>query len=139
MTSSAYHWVKREFASVNLGDARLDRRFRSIMVDLSRHCGQSIASSFDGWATIKAAYRFFDNPRVNPELMLAPHIDHTAERIRVCGEPTVLFLQDTVYLDYGRRPGTVGLDKIARSGSVKRHPVLRVKATPIPTHLTGRQ
>ena len=117
MTSSAYHWVKREFADVDLGDARLDRRFRSIMVDLSRRCGKSIASSFDRWATIKAAYRFFDNARVQPELMLAPHIQQTAERVRASRESTVLFLQDTVYLDYGRRPATRGLDKVARAGS----------------------
>ena len=117
MGGSVQHWVEREFASVHFGDARLDRRFRSIMTDLGRRCGKNIASSLDGWAKIKAAYRFFDNYRVEPAPMLAPHIEQTVERALASGEQTLLFLQDTTYLDYGRRPRTRNLDKVCRHGS----------------------
>ena len=117
MSGSVQQWVEREFASVHFGDARLDRRFRSIMIDLGRRSGKSIASSFEGWAKIKAAYRFFDNYRVEPKTMLTPHIEQTVERAVRSGEQTLLFLQDTTYLDYGGRPATRNLDKVARHGS----------------------
>ncbi len=113
MSSSVQQWVNREFASVAFGDARLDQRFRSILVDLGRHCGKTLASSIDTWDGIKAAYRFFGNSKVNEHEMLAPHTEHTARRAREHG--TILSLQDTVYLDYSKREKTPDLDFIQRS------------------------
>jgi len=36
------HWVSEEFSSVRLGDERLDKRFQSLVEDLSQSAGQSI-------------------------------------------------------------------------------------------------
>lgn len=113
MQATAQQWVASEFAAVGFGDRRLDDRFRLIMLDLLRHCGKTLASSFESWSKIKASYRFFANPRVSMRAMLAPHICQTLERVRACS--TVLVVQDTTYFDFSRREKTKGLDLTQRS------------------------
>jgi len=113
MESSASSWIRSEFDSLDLGDERLNRRFRLIITQLAKHCGKTIASSFDQWKAIKASYRFFDNPNVKEQRMLAPHIEQTIQRVKAHG--TVLLLQDSTYLDYNNRPKTKGLDLTFRS------------------------
>ncbi len=92
MTTSVARWVNEEFSTVDLGDSRLNQRFRSIMLELSRHCSKNLASSFDSWSKIKASYRFFSNPKVTEQAMLAPHIqqlnmESNGKSVRQYGEP----------------------------------------------------
>ena len=47
MSNSVQQWVNHEFADVAFGDAHLDQRFRSMLVDLGRHCSKTLASSFE--------------------------------------------------------------------------------------------
>ena len=117
MSTGIQQWIEHEFANVAFGDARLDRRFRAIVVDLAGHCGKTLASSFESWSKIKASYRFFANKRVTLQTMLAPHIQRTAERIRNHSAETVLLLQDTTYFDFGKRKKTDKLDVVGRHGS----------------------
>lgn len=117
MSTGAQQWIEHEFANVAFGDARLDKRFRSLLVDLAGHCGKTLASSFESLSKIKASYRFFANKRVNLHTMLAPHIERTAERIRTHGAETVLLLQDTTYFDFAKRWKTDNLDVVGRHGS----------------------
>lgn len=77
--SSAQQWVDAEFESVQLGDKRLEQRFRSILTNLTRHSGKTLASSFDSLAKLKGGYRFFANPRVSFQAMFTPHVSHTVE------------------------------------------------------------
>lgn len=111
--SSAQQWVDVEFKSIRLGDKRLEKRFRSILIDLARHCGKTLGSSFDSLAKLKGGYRFFSNARVSLRAMLAPHVSHTVERVRE--HKTVLALQDTTFFDYAHRSKTDGLDIVNRS------------------------
>lgn len=113
MHCSVSAWVDREFVGIDLGDERLNRRFKTIAVQLARHCGKTLASSFTQWKMIKASYRFFANPRVSEREMLAPHTEQTVNRIKE--NDTVLLLQDSTYLDYNNRPKTEGLDLTFRS------------------------
>jgi len=113
MITATQRWVNDEFDAVHFGDKRLDKRFRSILTDLGRHCGRTLASSFDAWAKIKASYRFFANSRVTVSAMLSPHIQHTIQRIR--SHDTVLLAQDTTYFDFSTRLKTEGLDLTNRS------------------------
>ena len=94
-------WVVEEFSQVDLGDSRLNDRFRSIILDLSRHCSKTLGSSFDGWSKIKASYRFFSNLKVKEQAMLAPPIVSSERRIR--DQPIALLLQDSTYIDYSFR------------------------------------
>lgn len=105
-------WVTEEFSHVDFGDSRLNDRFRSIMLDLSRHCSKTLASSFDCWSKIKASYRFFSNPKVKDQAMLAPHIVRTQSRVRE--QSIALLIQDSTYLDYSSRKKTTDLDLITQ-------------------------
>ncbi len=98
MSASVEKWVETEFMAVELGDARLNNRFRLLLNDFTRYCGKTVSSSFSRWAKIKACYRSLSNSNVSQSAMLAPHIDHTLERIKA--HKTVLILQDSTYLDY---------------------------------------
>ena len=64
MGSVTDDWVLAEFDGVDFGDQRLrlNKRFRSLIIDLLGHCGNTLASSFGSWSKIKASYRFFTNP-----------------------------------------------------------------------------
>lgn len=117
MTSAAASWIEHEFADVQLGDARLDRRYRTVLVDLTRHCGKTVCRSLArSPARMKAAYRFFDNARVRIGDMLAPHVNRTAERVRASDAATVLVVQDTTVLNFAGRAKTANLD-IVNTGS----------------------
>lgn len=113
MTTATERWVDEEFGDVCFGDKRLEKRFRSIVTDLGRRCGKTLASSFDSWSKIKGSYRFFANSRVSVSAMLAPHINRTIQRIRT--HDIVLLAQDTTYFDFTSRKKTEGLDLTNRS------------------------
>ena len=116
MTNAAARWIETEFAELRLGDTRLDDRYRTVLVDLTRHCTKTVCRSLArSPARMKTAYRFFDNARVRIGDMLAPHVNRTAERVREAGAPTVLVVQDTTTLNYANRAKTTGLDIVNTS------------------------
>ena len=117
MSTSAQQWIEHELDGVALGDARLDARFASILVDLTRRCGKTLSRSFASRAAMKAAYRFFDNARVTVNAMLAPHVRRTVERVRMSDAGTVLLVQDTTTLNFAGRAKTSGLDVINTGSS----------------------
>ena len=141
--SSAQQWVDVEFESLRLGDKRLERRFRSVLTDLARHCGKTLGSSFDSLAKLKGGYRFFANARVSLRAMLAPHVSHTVERARA--HKTVLALQDTTFFDYAHRPKTDGLDIVNRSRTndpiegLMLHNTLAITTTGLPLGLLDQR
>lgn len=105
-------WVSAEFSSLDLGDQRLNTRFKSITIDLLGQCRKTLASSFSSWSKVKASYRFFANSRVTFYSMLKPHIAASLSRLRSCS--TALIIQDTTYFDYSGRKKTKDLDSVHR-------------------------
>lgn len=100
-------WAELEFGQADLGDKRRTAR----LVQLAKVLGEKPASSLpaavgDG-ATLKAAYRFFDNEAIEPAEMLRSHVRATYQRM--ASEPVVLAVQDTTYLDWSAHPATQGL------------------------------
>jgi hypothetical protein len=93
-------WVETEVTSVDLGDQRLDRRMATLLSSLGSRPNLSIPAACGGHAEIQAAYRFFDNPKVTFDKVLAPHGQQTLERLSVC--PVVLLVQDTTEIDLTR-------------------------------------
>lgn len=91
-----------ELAGINLGDKRLNDRALVLMERLSADTAASINMSCQGWAETKAAYQFFDNPKVDPQKILLPHRKATERRI--AQHPVVLVVQDTTELDYSKHP-----------------------------------
>jgi len=103
-------WSAQEFAGIQLGDARLEARVLRVSADFAAQPQAMIPQACGDWAGTKAAYRLFDNPKVEPAALLAPHQQHTRERM--AGYPLVLGVQDTCYLNYTSHPSTQGLGSI---------------------------
>lgn len=99
-------WIAEETMTADFGDERLDRRYALLLDRLCEKPSLSIPAACVGAAEIEAAYRFFDNERVNVDRILQPHSDATLERIRQ--EPVVIIAQDTTELDLTRRHEKVG-------------------------------
>src|SRR6218665_764007 len=95
-----------EFGEAEFGDARLTQRLAALARKISQapHC--SFPQALDA-GTLKAAYRCFDNPKVDVKGMLEPHIGQTLERIRQL--PVVLVPQDTSEFNLTHLPATEGL------------------------------
>lgn len=109
--SDADCWAKLEFGNAELGDPRRILR----LVDLAQKLGARPATSLPeatlDWATLKAAYRFFDNKAVEKDKMLQSHVLSTYTRLRAV--PLVLAVQDTSLIDYTSHPNTTGMGPLA--------------------------
>jgi Transposase DNA-binding/Transposase Tn5 dimerisation domain len=99
-------WIAEELKTVDLGDVRLDRRFEMVLERLAARPSVSIPAACKGLAETQAAYRFFDNDRVEAEKILRPHRQATLERIRQ--QSIVLIVQDTTELEMTRPHEKVG-------------------------------
>jgi hypothetical protein len=91
-------WASKEMGAANLGDAGLNTRLIMLLGNLGNNAQASIPVACGGWAETKAAYRFFDNPHVNAEKVLAPHKATTIDRIKQ--QKTILLIQDTTTLNF---------------------------------------
>lgn len=109
-SSSESKWCLDEFAAVELGDARLNARCGDLAVQLAKQPSGPINRSCEDWADAKAAYRFFDNDKVTPQRIQAPHYKRTVERMS--GYKRVLAVQDTSFLNYTSHPKTEDLGAI---------------------------
>lgn len=99
-------WASEEFGTAALGDARLTRRLVALARRLAQSPQCSFPQSLDG-AQLKAAYRFFDNPRIDTDGVLANHIGRTLKRMQQV--PVVLAPQDTTEFNLMHLPATQGL------------------------------
>jgi hypothetical protein len=83
-------WIEQELLGNLFGDARLEKRFRALLDQLSTRVGESIPSVCQDWANTKAAYRFFSNERVSEEAILAGHFQSTRDRFLAEPEPVLI-------------------------------------------------
>ena len=82
-------------------------------------CVQTIPLACQDWASTKAAYRFFSNPKVEEGDILAGHFEATKVRY-AASEGPILVLQDTTEFTYQRRnPRDIGCTKSINSGRDK--------------------
>jgi len=108
---SAAEWVEEEFAGARLYDARLRRRLYGLAQDFFAQPGVLVPQACSGsLAKSKAAYRFFDNVRVDMQRLLKGHVEATAQRMQP--HAVVLAVQDTTTLNYTAHPATEGLGPI---------------------------
>ena len=94
-------WLDDELAAQGLRDKRLVSRLRRLLDRFSSAPGQPVPAACGDWAATKAAYRFFDNPRVTEHGVLAGHF--AATQARACdAKGPILVLQDTTEFHYKR-------------------------------------
>ena len=118
-------WIMEEMQSADLRDKRLERRLVGLLDSLSKSSTASIPAACNDRAEMVAAYRFFDNEKVEFENVLDPHIDATCKR--VAQQPVALLVQDTTELDLTRpssqMQGTGPLHQGKRCGALL-HPLI---------------
>jgi hypothetical protein len=93
-------WILTETAASDIGDARLDQRFRIVLNAMSECPSFKFPAACKGRAETAAAYRFVDNDKVGQDEVLSTHRAATLERIRA--QKIVLIPQDTTELDMTR-------------------------------------
>lgn len=125
-------WVESEFATVDFGDKRLDRRLK-ICVTQAAGLGESTPDRAKSNADLKATYRFADNSKVTMTGILSCHNQAVIER---CSKEERVFLcQDTTEIDLTKPKQTVrGAGPL---GSAKRqgflyHPLYAVTEDGLP-------
>ncbi len=106
----AGQWAQEEFAFADLGEPRLNKRVVKIATNLAARPGGALPQAFPDWAELKAAYRFFDNPRVDFPKVVQPHVERTRLACREPGE--YLIIEDTSDLDFSDHRKTRGLGVI---------------------------
>jgi transposase-like protein/transposase Tn5 family protein len=104
-------WAEEEFGDADLGDVRRNARLVSLASTLGAQPSASLPDATDDPASLKAAYRFFDNDFVRAEAILASHVQSTIRRVQAV--ELVLAVQDTTYLDWTDHPNTKGLGPLA--------------------------
>ena len=101
---------EREFSGIQLGDLRLDSRLIKTIKLMADQPTASINQSCGNWSQVKAAYRLFDNDRVDAEKILGAHGE--SAMARMINERIVLIIQDTSFLNYTEHFKTTGLGRI---------------------------
>src|SRR5271170_2517903 len=99
-------WITMETKDVDLGDERLDARFRIVLDQLSDKPSLSIPAASGGANETQSAYRFFANKKATPAKVLQPHRNATMERVRA--EAVVIAAQDTTEVNLTRKQEKVG-------------------------------
>jgi Transposase DNA-binding/Transposase Tn5 dimerisation domain len=100
-----------EFGQAPLGDARRTERLVHLASVLGAQPTASLPDATGDPATLKAAYRFFDNDAIDPAQILTSHVKATTARLRQV--PRVLAVQDSTLLDWTPHPNTTGLGPLA--------------------------
>jgi len=124
---------------VQLGEKRLNARFLKLVDDFSKDPTASIPEASGGWPGSKAAYRFFDNPRVRPDDIRAALRRDALDFLPPDGP--ILAIQDTTSFDFTAHPATAGLGYLdhPRRRGLLMHSVLAVTPEGVPCGLLDQR
>ena len=100
-------WAVTAFAEAALGDERRTTRLGDLARVLAQHPSAALPEACGSGAMLKGAYRFFSNDALEPQDVLARHIEATYGRLAQV--PLVLAVQDTTAVDWTAHPATTGL------------------------------
>jgi hypothetical protein len=133
-------WVEQELRTADLGDARLNERYKLLLDRMSSKPSLKFPALCKGRAEVEAAYRFLDNEHVEEQGVLAPHRAATLGRIRAY--PVVIVAQDTSEFDVTRKhermAGAGPLNDAGRLG-LYGHALLAVTPERLPLGIVGVQ
>jgi hypothetical protein len=100
-------WVEAELLSADFSELRLNKRFQVIARELSKQPSLPINQASSDWAAAKGAYRFFQNPKVDYQKIIGPHVLNTS--LRTQGHKRVVVVQDSSVIDFSKHHKTSGL------------------------------
>lgn len=103
-------WCRDELSCIDLGDRRLDERIKRVGQAFYEKSEAPINQACGTWSDTKAAYRLFDNPKVEPAKILEAHRAKTLERIKAHRD--ILAIQDTTFFNYDDHESKTGLGTI---------------------------
>lgn len=107
-----------EFGDVDLGDKRRDDRARQIFGAWSAAPESSLPRAMKDSAGLEGAYRFFNNPRVDSDAVVAPHVRCSWQRAIEASAAGrwVLAIQDTTEMRFGGIKEREGLGELMNDG-----------------------
>ena len=118
-------WVEREIEGCEFPDERLKTRFGKLLGQLGKKIGAALPTACQDWAATKAAYRFFDNSRVDESIILAGHFAATKSRM-AAAKGQILILHDTTEFSFQReRPEAIGKTRVLPSARIGRQPITK--------------
>lgn len=109
-----YQWIHQQFGNIKINDSRLRQRAVTIANACAERPEKSFCGRFEDWAGLKAAYRFFSNPKVTHQILQEQHYREVLARAS-WSEELVLFIQDGSELLFNSHPCTYGLGATADS------------------------
>ncbi len=109
-------WVQTEFNGINCGDKRLNKRFIKVAQSMMASPDNNIHQAMGTWTDSKAAFRLFDNSKVEYTEIYKPHIQSTLERIEQLDQnEVILSIQDSTTLNYTHHKNKKGINKLFRT------------------------
>jgi hypothetical protein len=105
-------WAVKTFGEAELGDPRRTDRLVSIAAALAHNPGASLPAAMRHLSATRAAYRFFDNPAITHEQILAPTFART--RLLASQRPRVLLAADTTEINLTTHTTTSGRGPIGQ-------------------------
>ena len=107
-----------EFAGVDLGDKRRENRAGVIFDSWGNRPEASLPQAMKDSAGLEGAYRFFNNPRVDSEALLAPHVQCSWDGAVSASNAGlwVLAIQDTTEMRFGGTKERAGLGALMNDG-----------------------
>lgn len=138
-TSAWEEWAAEEFSGARLKDKRLTKRLVKITGALMAAPGSSVPKACGSWGASKAAYRFFDNKRVDTDEIIRTHREGVQKR--AAREKVVLAVADTTQVDFTSHPETDGLGPLADTvhHGMFLQPVLAVTPEGVPLGVIDRK
>lgn len=105
-------WIAKEFSTLTISDVRLHKRFQKVASALLNSPTKTINQAMGNWTDSKAAYRLFDNDKLERDAIITAHQHSTLDRANDFENDILLAIQDTTTLNYTHHPKTVGIKKL---------------------------
>lgn len=121
-----------DFDNIDLGDKRLDRRALSILSLCNLRPDESFPKQSSGDSELEAVYRFFGNPKVSQDGILAPHFE--AAGMRVQAAPGTIIIHDTTDIESASKLGMRCHFSLAIRDYTSRLPLGVLSLIPIDRH-----
>jgi hypothetical protein len=123
------------------GNRRLDKRLDRITENLSAVPVATLPRALKDWASLKAGYRFVNNPNVTPAGIIETERQATLQRLEAEAGEVVLAVQDTTAFNFANRAALSGLGVLEdnKTPGFFAHTTLAVSEQGVPLGILGQQ